>query len=262
MTDSQSPDTPDMRAAEYALGLLDGAEWAAAHALVQNDPAFADKVSQWQIRGDAWLRQIEPDGATPQVWQKLASLFGEDDVIAIAPVGHDPAADITLQDDVRQWRRRAYLAMAASLALAFGLGLSLFSSGRPLPRSAGEQPRFAETAVDRPATLNLAVAQIVDSQGKTVLTALFDPENRDLWVNVADLAGEAKALELWALDDNGQPLSLGLVEDSNNKRRISHALGDLLVTDRIIAVTLEDRATAPHAAPTGDILGTARLKFL
>ncbi len=152
--------------------------------------------------------------------------------------------------------------MVASVVLAVALGASVFTSGFSTSADSADQPVMAVEDDQRGASLNLAAAQIVDSQRNTVLATLRDPESHELWVNVADIARDGKALELWALDDSGKPLSLGLVGGRNKKRQLNQSLGDILVTDRIIAVTLEDRATAPHTALAGAILGTARLKLL
>ena len=44
------PDEPDMTAAEYALGVLDGDERRAAAARLVTDPAFAAEVASWEDR--------------------------------------------------------------------------------------------------------------------------------------------------------------------------------------------------------------------
>lgn len=262
MTDSQPSDDLDLLAAEYALGLLDGAQWARAHALAGTDPAFAERVQQWRDEGAQWLTEIEPVAAPDTVWEGLAPLFGDAPQVSqeaaapsasnVVPLGKAAA----LGDDARKWRGRAYAAMAASVALALGLGWQMMA---PAP---GTPPVAGPAAGDRPAALNLAAAQITNAAGEPLITALFDPARGELWVDAASIAGEGKALELWALDASGTPFSLGIVEGRGTGRRIANSLSEILTRDAVIAVTIEDKATAPHVAPTSAVLGTAKLKVL
>lgn len=258
MTDVQPPDgSLDLLAAEYALGLLDGADLAAARALEGGDAVFAQKVERWRNQGADWLLELAPVTPGAQVWDRLAPLFGK----ISAPPAHTPITDLT---DVRKWQRRAYLAMAASTFFAVALGVSLLANRVPATPNVSEQTIAAQTENAGRDSLNLAAAQIVDAQGNTVLTALFDTETRELWVDVADVVdpeGGKKMLELWVLDDSGTPFSLGIVEGGDRRRRLSEPLGDLLGADRTIAITFEDKATAPHEAPTGVIIGTAQMKL-
>lgn len=268
MTDGQPSDDLDLLAAEYALGLLDGEAWAMAHALVRSDPAFAERVQQWQSEGAEWLLEIDPVSPPDTVWQGLAPLFGDapeaspalsessaDNVVAI---GKHAAAD----DEARKWRGRAYAAMAASMVLALGLGWQVMAPGTPVPAPPTEAARIALPGNERPATLNLAAAQIIDTAGEPLVTALFDPASGDLWVDAASIADEGRALELWALDGAGTPYSLGIIDGTNPQRRLAAPLGTILARDGVIAVTIEDIASAPHKAPTSAVLGTAKLKVL
>jgi anti-sigma-K factor RskA len=272
MTDGRPPDDSlDLLASEYALGLLDAAELAAARALEETDAVFAQKVSEWRNQSADWLFEIPPVTPGPQVWDRLEPLFGEGSAPPASlaapaePVSERLNAAVTDLGEFRKWRSRAYLAMAASTVLAVALGVSLLANGVPTSPGVSEPTIAAQAGNADQGSLNLAAAQIADSQGNTLLTALYDTATGELWVDVADvadIAGDGKALELWALDDSGKPLSLGIVEGGDRKRRINQSLGDLLVADRIIALTFEDKATAPHDAPTGDILGTAQMKLL
>ncbi|MGN6620061.1 MAG: anti-sigma factor, partial [Sphingomonas sp.] len=64
---------PDMTAAELALGLLDGAERAAALRRVLADPAFAREVEEWRDRV-AGLFDDYPDVPAPDVETVVARL--------------------------------------------------------------------------------------------------------------------------------------------------------------------------------------------
>lgn len=254
MTDRQHSDDLDLLAAEYALGLLDGADWTRAHSLAENDPVFAKRVRDWQSEGAEWLLEIEPVTPPDRVWERLEPLFEGTQKSRVDLSQRGSSAVGSRHRELRKWQGRAYFAMAASLVLAVGLGWLAITPGTPQPSPVPDAGRLA--------VLNLAVAQIADSAGEPLVTAVFDPESRELWVDAASVSEEGKALELWALDSTGKPFSLGIVEERNQKRKLDPALGAILARDRFIAVTIEDRATAPHSAPTQAVLGTAKLKVL
>lgn len=268
MTDGRPSDDLDLLAAEYALGLLDGAQWAKAHALASADPAFAEQVRQWQSKGAEWLHDIEPVTPPDRIWQGLAPLFddgaGDNDAIgpaAVGPATFVAANVVPIGNDARKWRSRAYFAAAANVILAVGLGLLLAAPEFLRPTIAGDESGLAPAVEQVSAAQTFAVAQISSGTGERLVTALFDPENRELWLTAGNVPDESKALELWALDASGQPFSLGLILEGDPKRQIDADLAAILVQDRAIAVTMEDKATAPHSAPTGAILGTAQFSF-
>lgn len=251
MTDRPLSEELDLLAAEYALGLLEEDERASAHALMLENPAFAQRVKEWQDQGGEWLLEIEPVAPPVRVWENLAPLFEDKSPGNAASEKRRASAAVSHNRELRRWQGRAYFAMAASLILALGLGWLVLAPGRPQPSPITDQRS--------PPALNLAVAQISDAAGEPLVTAVFDQDGRELWVTAAAVPDARKALELWALDRNGQALSLGIVEDRSQRQSIDPAIGAVLVRDRLIAVTLEDKATAPHNAPTAPVLGTARL---
>lgn len=240
MTDRPLSEELDLLAAEYALGLLEGDEWASAHALALDDPAFARRVKGWRDQGDEWLLGIQPVAPPVRVWENLAPLFAGTSPSNAGEGKRRASAAVSQNRELRRWQGRAYFAMAASLILAIGLGWQMLAPGRPQPS--------AITTQRSPTTLNLAVAQISDAAGEPLVTAVFDQDGRELWVTAAAVPDAGKALELWVLDRKGQALSLGIVEDRSQRQKIDPAIGAILARDRLIAVTLEDKATAPHSA--------------
>ena len=72
-TDHSALPEDELLAAEVALGVLTGAERAAAEARVAREPAFAAMVEHWDERLSPWAREIAETAPTPQVWERIAA---------------------------------------------------------------------------------------------------------------------------------------------------------------------------------------------
>lgn len=258
----------DLLAAEYAFGLADEADCARAAELEAADDDFARRVAQWRDHGAKWLEEIEGEPVGDHVWKGLAPLFDE---APVAPI--DAARSQRLSQNAsewasqaRTWRARSYVALAASLVLAVLLGTVLaLDEGNRIDggvQSSEAQPMADAGARAQPRFENLAVAQISSSEGAPLISAVYDQDQGALRLRVAEFDAVNKAPELWVLDTSGTPISLGLAESSELTVELSDELRSLLVEGAIIAVTLENRETAPHDAPTGPILGTGELVIL
>lgn len=259
----------ELLAAEYALGLLEGAENLRATALAASSRSFASRVERWQSRGQDWLQEIEPVPVDGRVWQKLAPMFDSSHLEPAPPAVM--AANDTLPDNssngsaaVTAWRHRAYAAIAASVVLAVSLGAVLSRGFDGLSGASGAEQIAVAGPSDGQSAGNdgLAIAQIANAEGAPLISAAFNPDAGALRLRVADFNSVDKAPELWVLDATGTPYSLGLMEGRELTVTIDPELQKMLVEGAIIAVTLEDRETAPHDAPTGDILGTGKLVIL
>lgn len=258
----------DLLAAEYALGLADETDRLRASELEANDAAFASRVAQWRDHGAAWLEEVEGEPVGGQVWRGLAPLFEDAQLAANDTAKPDDALRDATEwaAQAQAWRTRSYLAMAASLVLAVLLGTVLTlgaGSGDGGTSQSGDTPPMASAqGQDEPAFRNLAVAQIPNEEGAPLISAAFDPDRGALRLRVAEFNAVDKAPELWVLDAAGTPVSLGIVDGRELTVDLSEELRALLVEGAIIAVTLEDREGAPHAAPSGAILGTGELVVL
>jgi anti-sigma-K factor RskA len=242
-----SPEDLDVLAAELAFGLLEGTDKASAMRRQLEDPAFAANVSLWRNRGGEWTDNLEPEQVPEHVWGRLQLSLGHS--------GEPPAADDKGTSTSRGWRHFALLSGAACITLAVALAATLASHDEipgpdALPPIAGEQ-----TATN--------VAQIADKAGAPLLTAVYHPRTGKLTMRVSDLETPDKAPELWVLDKAGKPHSLGLIDTGGSLTiELSDDLRALLVEGATIAITVEDREGAPHAAPEGEILGTAKLSTI
>jgi anti-sigma-K factor RskA len=245
MTDGAAPLPERTLAAELALGLLDGDARADALRRALHEPAFAAEVRFWQTVAADWLDAIEPAAPDDESFAAIER--------AIDGLSSDRGAATAMRGPgagTRAW------AIAASLAAVLFAGTAMLAlSGRlgsPAPRN------VQVAAVERPLG---GVAQIEGADG-VMLSAFYDPASGTMALRIADLSQGDLAPELWVIPEDGKPRSLGLIERDRSTIALSAEQRRHMADGSTIALTLEPRSGAPHAAPTGDVLGTAQLQAL
>ncbi|WP_313536637.1 anti-sigma factor domain-containing protein [Sphingomonas sp.] len=231
MAEPLRPEEEDIAlAAELALNLLEGDDLAAARRRQLADPAFAAAVERW-VLDFAPLALGGADGAVPAgLWQRIeARLPGEDHAIVLA---------------LRRWRA---IAIATSAVAAVLLAILLL---RPVPQPVVLPPP------------PVVVAQITGTAG-AALTARYDAEQGTLHVRTEALPASRRAPELWVIPAGGKPVSLGLAAPRGSRDlAVAPATRTLLAEGATLAVTLEDAATAPHAAPTSTPVAAGKITIL
>ncbi|MDB5669585.1 MAG: RskA-related anti-sigma factor, partial [Alphaproteobacteria bacterium] len=74
MTDD--PESEDLFAAEYALGLLSGDELARALSLARSDPDFRKEAGRWTSRLAPLLDEVAEAEPPQALWQRIAAQIG------------------------------------------------------------------------------------------------------------------------------------------------------------------------------------------
>ncbi|OYW45883.1 MAG: hypothetical protein B7Z08_01410 [Sphingomonadales bacterium 32-68-7] len=222
-------------AAELALGLLEGEAAREALRRAAQDPAFAREAARWHRLLDRWLEQAPSDAPPAGLLEKIE-----------LHIGDSPAAGFSMRPapPVHRWKAVAFTSIAASLALCGALALSLGGTFRT-----EQAPAFAG-----------GVAQITDTSGAPLLSAVYDNGSGRLSLRVADVAAASLVPELWVIPEGGSPRSLGLIGAHSVTIELTDELRALLIDGATMAITLEPPAGAPHGAPTGDVLGTGKLQ--
>lgn len=224
-------DDADLQAAELALGLLTGEDRAAALRRTVAEPGFADAVEGWRLRLAPLLDGIAPIAAPGGLWTGIERLV-------------DGAAAV--RGTIARWRT------ATSVSTAVAAGLAALLILRPVPTPPPPAP-----PAPQPVPL---LAQVAGSGGNPIVTAQYDAASGRLRVRTAHLPAGTRVPELWAIGSDGVPHSLGLVRlNGASDYEAAPAMRAVLADGVTIAVTLEPQSPAPHAAPTGDILGTTKL---
>ncbi|WP_315764185.1 anti-sigma factor [Sphingomonas sp. Y38-1Y] len=228
-------DDDEHLAAEWVLGLLTGAEAATAQARVASDPGFAAAVARWEARLAPLYDEIEPAAAPEGLWPQIEARL------------RVPANDGLLRS-LRRWR-----ASAISLgAVAAVLGAVLVLRPVPAPLAAPPPPQDSRTLL----------AQLPDAKGASMIAARLGAEGALHLRAIAVPAGSGEP-ELWLIAGDAAPVSLGqFARDGESRLVISPEVAKLLQDGAVLALTLEPAEGAPHPAPSGTILGTARLTRL
>ena len=219
----------EILAAEYALGVLGGAERAAAALRVAQDQAFARMVDAWQERLAPWAGEVEETAPPPQVWDRIA---------AALPAQAQPRAGL--------WH-----------SLAFWRGLSL-ASGALAAACVAALVYFG--TLTQPAPL-LAT---IDGGGHSHFVATIDAGRGTVAVVPAAFAADATRVpELWLIPADGRPRPLGLLRaDRTVTIAIPPALAPHATRDAVLAVSLEPPGGSPTGQPTGPVIASGKLTNL
>lgn len=251
MADPMTPEERALLAGELSLGLLSGAERLAAERLRAEDPLFAAEVDAWDERFAGLYAEITPVAPTERVWGAVAQRLP-------AVAANDPGAALT-GGGAGAWK----WATAGMTAIAATLALMLVTRPEPVappPVVVAEAP---EPLPPEPLPTETLVAQLNDGEGASMLAVRLDPQGGVLRVRATAIPAGAGEPELWVIPEGGAPTSLGLIaRDGESDVRLAADTGRLLADGATLALTLEPATGAPHAAPTGDILGTARITLL
>lgn len=239
------PSGPDILAGEYALGVLEGAELAEAQRLMLADRDFAARVEWWRVRLGAMAEDAGEFAPSPEVWAAIERRLHDQ----TGSEGGAPAQPVPLksrtQAGLSGWNLGAAFAGVAAVAAAL-----TFVFIQPPPASTpGPAPTTAAPG-------ERLIAQGQSEDGALTLAGLVDPADGTLQLNLAGFApGEGQAPELWVVPEGGAPQSLGLIPaEGTFARDLTADEAEALLAGAALAVTYEDSASAPHDAPTSEIL--------
>jgi anti-sigma-K factor RskA len=216
----------DLLAAEYVLGVLTGAERAAAVRRIAGDHTFARSIADWEERLSPWAGEIADVTPPPAVWDAISAALP-------AP----PSAG--LWQSIVFWRGFALASALAAACLAVLVYVGTLQTQAPLVATieGGGQRSFVAT---------------VDSKQATIAV-----------VPAAFVADATRVPELWLIPAGGKPLPLGLLRgDRAVVITIPPALVAQTASGATLAVSLEPPGGSPTGAPTGPVIGAGKLTNL
>lgn len=225
MSDADRDDI-DALAGEYVLGTLSPGERRGAEARLATDADFRAAVAAWQARlqplADDAPPVEPPAGTYDRILQRLElppALYGAEGVIA-------------LRRSLNRWR----IGTALAVILAAGLlGMVIHDRSRP---PSGE-----------------FVAVLTAEGAKPAFVATVDVAKGTLSIRrIGEASPPDKSYELWAVEPNTAPKSLGLVENASLTRALPVPARDL-----VLAVSLEPKGGSPTGVATGPILFTGQM---
>jgi anti-sigma-K factor RskA len=221
-------DIAERLAAEYVLGTLRGPARRRLETLLPAHPVLRDAVSQWQQRLSPLSATVKEVTPAARVWRGIESrLFGQ-----------RPAE--------RWWQRLALWRGLTGLATAATIAMVMVSSRVPAPQAPivvvlGANPEAAQA-------FNASFVASVSADGRALV---LRPIN--------DLALTAdRALELWAVPEQGAPRSLGLVQASGATTVLR---AQLLQGTAAFAVSVEPAGGSTTGAPSGPIVSVGKLQI-
>jgi anti-sigma-K factor RskA len=228
-TDHNSLPEDELLAAEYALGVLNASDRAAAAKRLEGEHAFASMVADWETRLAPWTNEIAPIPPPSEVWERISA----------ALPAQRPASS-GLWGNIALWR--GLTLATGTLAAACIAALVFFGNG------GGSAPLVAS----------------LDGGGKHAFVATVDPARGTVLVVPASLTIAAGQVpELWLIAPGDKPRSLGLL-DSDKAVTLSIPSDLLAQADlqTVLAVSIEPAGGSKTGAPTGPVIATGKLTKL
>lgn len=228
-----TPLTPPERealAGEFVLGLIEGAELAAATRRFETDREFAASVEAWRRHFAALDATATPIAPSPQLWSRIEAGLAAPAPAALASPSGSRLAD--WWNSLLVWRGAAFAGALATLLLAVGLVGALDRARR--------QPVMVAVLMTDASVAAAVVHSFAD--GRVEMLPLQS-------INVP----EGKALEIWTLWDRAVgPRSVGLIERA---RSTPLRLDNLpLGKGQLFEITLEPATGSPTGRPTGPVI--------
>ena len=226
--DHEAFSADELSAAEYALGVLAGAERAAAAQRVARDRAFAALVAAWEQRFAPWAAEIPEVAPPPQVWERIAAQLPE-----------AQRQRPRVWQSLVFWRGFGIVSSLAAACLAVLLYLNVASQQAELVAS-------------------------IEGDGQRIFVAVIDVKRAVIAVVPAAYRSDpTRVPELWLIPSGGKPLSLGVLPaDGLAQIAIPPAFADQTRRDAIVAVSLEPPGGSPTGQPTGPVIGSGKLTNL
>ncbi len=222
---------PDVTAAEFALGLIDGDERVAALRRQLAEPAFAREVERWRAHFATLFASVPEISPPADVEQRIV-------------VRLDHSLGLAARPSPGLWR---------PLAIGSAIAASLF--GVLLVRP---DPTMPPVIVPQARPAPLVAAFTIEGSDKPVV-ATYDIAQRTLRMPGPMPIPAGHDAQLWAIVGDGAPQPLGLFHQAGDavvakvEARVSYAPGTTL------AISIEPLGGSPTGSPTGPVVGSGTL---
>jgi anti-sigma-K factor RskA len=223
----------EVLAGEYVLGVLGGAERQKVETRLRHDRHFAAMVKRWEEN----LTQFNDDYAEVQAPDQLLSkiedrLFPSSATVASVKGG--------LWNSLVLWRG---LSLASLAALGLVVGLDYAERIRPKPQAA-------------------LTADLAGENQAIALHARYDGSSGRLsFTPVATGGADAKSLELWLVEGEQAPVSLGVLpQTGQGEIDVPEDLRSRLTSGVVLAVSLEPFGGSPTGKATGPVLALGEVR--
>lgn len=223
----------EVLAGEYVLGVLSGADRQKVDARLRHDRQFAAMVKRWEEN----LIQFNDDYAEAPPPDHLFSKI--EDRLSISPAAV-AAAKGSLWNSLVLWRGLSFASIAA---LGLVVGFEYAESMRPKPQTA-------------------LTAELAGENQAIALHARYDGTSGRLSVTpVASGGADQKSLELWLVEGDQAPISLGVLpQTGQGELDVPQDLRDRLASGVVLAVSLEPFGGSPTGQATGPVIALGEVR--
>lgn len=228
---SSSGPEPDTAAAELALGVLDGAERAAALRRMIAEPDFARDVERWRDHFALFLAGVAEQPAPAGVFDTVEARI-------------DGRAT-PLHRAANPWKPTAIAASLAALAMtAFALRPVEAPPVMPTPRAA-TAPMIAAMA-------------LTDTNASQ--PALYDADTGLVRMPGPMPIPAGRAAQLWVIEGDAAPKPLGTFRAVGTGSYVAEAkIGAVIAPGTMLAISIEPIGGSPTGAPTGPVIASGLL---
>lgn len=230
------PELLSRLAAEYVLGTMKGGARRRLEEYARDNRALRDEIAQWEARFTPLADTIAPITPPMRVWQKIEARTTNTKTQASTSVSSQNSLKTLTNKGLFQslsfWRN---LGLGTS-ALAATLMVSLFTgylapTRDPMLTAVLEEKGEARMVVSQP-------------KGDLITVNMIKP-----WKPASD-----KSLQLWVMDKNGEPRSIGIINQNGDTKIAKGDMETMLADGAIFALSKEPVGGSPTGKPTGMIL--------
>ena len=200
--DDAERDDP-MKAAEHALGLLEGEELLTSRGKIATDPEYAARKEWWDNWFAPWTDEVSGAEPSDAVWARISAEVNAARTETSIDADNSNVIDLTAR--LRRWQWAAGLTSAAAAVM---LAVMVFSPGSEPGSVAPSQDGVILAASDP------LVAQVPIGDTGLRLDVTYIPESERLLVGAIGLTADGvHDHELWLVPADGSALqSLGVVK--------------------------------------------------
>jgi anti-sigma-K factor RskA len=228
-------DDPDLRYAEYVLGVLDANARAAVEREMQESDAAAAAVAAWHRRLLPLAAEIADREPPMHLWQKIRTELRFD---PLAREREPPG----FWENVRVWHWLSLAAGAIAVACIVALVLIIRQPAAP--------------------PITYMASTLAQQNGNVGWTATMDIRSARIIIVPAAPHGLAmgRAPELWLIPKGGKPIAVGMISAD---APITLPLGPALLAGvgptAVLAVSVEPPGGSPTGQPTGAVIATGTI---
>ncbi len=223
----------EVLAGEYVLGVLAGAERQRVEERLRHDRSFAAMVKRWEEN----LTQFNDDYAEVPAPDQILSKI--EDRLFASPA-QVTAVKGSLWNSLWLWRGLSFASIAA---LGLVVGLDYAERMRPKPQMA-------------------LTAELAGENQAIALHASYDGSSGRLAVTpVASGGADQKSLELWLVEGEQAPISLGVLpQTGQGELDVPEELRARLTSGVVLAVSLEPFGGSPTGKATGPVVALGEVR--